>query len=78
MALGHLQQHQTTQTIESHRQTRSETMQDLPRMKEKSTLSSSANSRGDNVLSTDNDDEDYVEVNDASPITPPTLWRHQD
>ena len=45
-------------------------------------LSSSVNSRGDNELSTDNDDEDYDEVNDDSPNDtppppppPPTLWR---
>ena len=42
-------------------------------MKEKSTLSSSANSQGDNVLSTDNDDEDYVEVSDNSPIDTPSI-----
>ena len=42
-------------------------------MKEKSTLSSSANSQGDNVSSTDNDDEDYVEVNDDSPIDTPNI-----
>ena len=47
-------------------------------MKEKSTLSSSVNSCRDNVSLTDNDDEDYVEVNDDSPIDTPTLWRHQD
>ena len=42
--LGHLQQCQTTRTIESCRQTRSETMKDPPRTKEKSTSSSAANS----------------------------------
>ena len=42
-------------------------------MKEKSTSSSSMYSNGDNVLSTDNDDEDYVEVNDDSPIETPNI-----
>ena len=42
-------------------------------MKEKSTSSSSVNSNGDNVFSTDNDDEDYVEVNDDSPIETPNI-----
>ena len=70
-ALGHLQQRQTTRTMESHHQTRSKTMKDPPRMKEQPMSSSSVNSHGDNELSTDNDDEDYVEVNDDSPNDAP-------
>ena len=36
-------------------------------------LSSSVNSCRDNELSTDNDDEDYVEVNDSSPNDTPNI-----
>ena len=42
-------------------------------MKENSMSSSSANSEGDTVSLTDNDDEDYVEVNDDSPIDTPNI-----
>ena len=42
-------------------------------MKEKSTSSSSVNSHGDNESSIDNDDDDYIEVNDNSPNDTPNI-----
>ena len=58
---------------ESHRQTRSNTTKNPPRTKEKSMSSSSVNSHGDNEPSTDNDDDEYIKVNDDSPNDTPNI-----
>ena len=42
-------------------------------MKEKSMLSSTVDSCGDNESSTDNDDDDYIKVNDDSPNETPNI-----
>ena len=73
VALGHLQGHWSTRNVESQQQTRSKALRNPPKTKVKSTSSSSVNSLEDNESSIDNDDEEYIKVNEDSPHDIPNI-----
>ena len=73
--LGQLQQHQSTRNVESQQQTRRKALKNPLRTKDKSRSSSSVNSPEGNGSSVDNDDKEYIEVNEDSPDDTPQHCR---